>query len=326
MRIHDAFVCDVTVGPDGKKEPAGCRGAVLGAFVALGGYIAAVNTAIAAGPAFGLILAIAATSSAVMATKYPRRGRRHAIWLRDEGIREQFVLARTRRTPWNEVVGVIVEADRGLIETTGEPILVDASVRGWRRLLRVIAQRLGHEAPSGIGDAELEALLGLPFGTTVRAPGLVPTLSVISAVVLIAAGIANAWRGDGGLAWLLLYLALFALLGGLAVPTAVTVTSSGLKQHTRLGLTALVAWDSVCGTDQSNGRITIITDQGRIRLGRANPERLQLADGIDRLLAAREQGLAPPRLEHLSDAALSPAREVDVETTIDRGLSRSDSA
>lgn len=326
MRRLEGFPCDVTLGPDGRKEHLGCRGAWPGAVVGLGGAFAAGYVALEFGSLAGLSVGLAAVFSTIVAIRHPRRGRRQVIVLDDQGIKECLVLARSRRTAWTDLTFVRIGESDGVIETTGEPIRIDQSVTGWRRLLRLVAQRLGHEAQGGLTDAELEELLGVPFGTTVGAPGLVPTLSVVSAVVLIATAIATASRGDGGVAWGLLYVALFAILGSVAVPTSVTVTPGGLKQRTRLGLTTLVAWDSVCGTDRTNGQVTIVTDQGRIRLGRATPERLRLAEGIDRLLAARGQGLAPPRLEHLSDAALSPVREIDVVTTIERGLSRSDEA
>lgn len=326
MRTHEAFVCDVTVGPDGSSRPAVWVLAARLAVFGLSGAALAAWLAGGVGGIAGLLGAAVAVCAAVAIAAWPWRGCRQCVVLERESIKETYVLAAPRRTPWQAVVAVHVNEGGGLIETNGVPIRIEPSVSGWRRLLRVVATRLGQAQPSVLSVADLEERLGVPFGTAVAAHPWGPRLALV--------GVALAGVGCVLLACRYGLLAVpFAMqpvsylwLASVARPIAVEVTPTGLRERRLCRISRLVDWDSICGTDRTNDQITIITDQGRIRLGRANPERLQLADGIDRLLAAREQGLAPPRLEHLSDAALSPAREVDVETTIDRGLSRSDQA
>jgi hypothetical protein len=248
--------------------------------------------------------------------------------LTDDGL-ERRRPRRRHTIPWSAVRGVTISAEAAVVATDEGPLRLGPEISGWVALATAIEQRLDPSASTEAAPAELvppeqvAAWLGLGdepalvCRLAIRPRGLAPLL----AVVLLNLGLLAFKHWQEPILWFGVAFALAGIVCCFRLTWEVRATPEGIEwRHPLLG--RRFAWAGLWRLEQRQDTWVVQTRDGELYLPPDLTNLDRLLSAIRSAIAAREAGLALPRLGgEVPDTALSRAKAtVDAE----RGLSRGD--
>jgi hypothetical protein len=294
------------------------------------------------GSSRGLLLTVAGSvmlGTLLFTPSLIRGSTRAGVWVDRYGLRECYPFGWRRCVRWDQILGVDLRQDGATVQTARGPIELDSKLGDWMVIAAQCLEAVGSRLPRSL-DAEavvqlpareVEAWLGVEPGQTLTGVSRFRNLPMAAVVAfysfcMVAEGSSSHWFS------IALMLASLLILWSLGfVPTGpqrarqlreIRATGTDLDVRTGAGWHRY-AWGGLQNLIQRGAFWVVSTVDGDLWLppGLTNLDRLLPA--IRKAIAAREQGLALPRMTaDVPDAAISLSAAAPPSE--ERGLSRAE--
>lgn len=248
-------------------------------------------------------------------------------WIGPDGVTELRLPWSRRHVAWDDIVSLTAVGRGVVLHGRDGTLTVGRGQANWRRAARLCADALGvpieaADDQPAMDEEQLVELLGTRVPRVLKPgsvdPGCLLSLGLGLLLCFLVAGIFQP---------VLLILALVyagyplsMLWASRKMPRRAVVTAAGIELG-YLGRTVFAAWPWIRALRRKGFYVVLETDAGDLGFVARGADR-DLLDGIERVLAARDAGLALPRLGEVPAAAISVVRSA--EAPVERGLSRGD--